>query len=700
MLQKFLTSLVIAVVSIVIISACQFKEPVLPAWETTFRLPFSSGEFIIGKEIVNDSTIIIQSGDPDSILFIAVRDSMVKLVEISPGDLSIKLENASDKVTLDTLVITTLQTLDVPLVSLGMIFPELNNAIGLTVTVPETTVFAPPTILSAGDFKRIHFLSGIIQLRVTNTLPFPIGPNSSAPNGLRVTVVNDSLNETFVEFAFPDPIQPGEEAVSQANVDNKWLYSPLRLEYQVPVAQATPVTVTSTLLNSAGIAAEVELQDIRADEAVAALDAQDFSDVIHIGYESEHRLRSAEIDEGRFYVTLTNHTSLDTDVKIKIPAIQNAANDTFITELELPARETIPLTLQLENHTISNPDFPGAILDTLDFILDARSKAQSNIVHITSNDSLSINIVTDTLIFKFFSGFLGEDSLIFDPITEEDIAVYEGFEGEIELSEAFLNLKLYSEISIDNFFADLVITGFHENEAGAITDSASIALYNRQLNGGTPEQPGITEFDLMGQEIVDFLSILPTSIRVEGKAKVSGEAAVSQGNRIWVDYLFETPFKVHIRGTAHFEGKESTITDADIDSLVQDIARDNILDIDLNFLLTNHTPLGGNIRFIISADFNDSNIYDEDYDTSLVLIRDMPVEAAPIDPVTGFVTGDRETEFVYQLNQREVQLFSNPPLRYGYLLTVPGSGEFITLRYSDFINMLGRADLRVLIEDN
>jgi hypothetical protein len=93
-------------------------------------------------------------------------------------------------------------------------------------------------------------------------------------------------------------------------------------------------------------------------------------------------------------------------------------------------------------------------------------------VYITSNDSIAVNIVTDTLIFKSFSGFLGDDTLGFDPIIEEDIADYEGFEGGIELSEAFLNLKIYSEILIDNLTANIVITGFHRNESGVITDSA------------------------------------------------------------------------------------------------------------------------------------------------------------------------------------------------------------------------------------
>jgi hypothetical protein len=105
------------------------------------------------------------------------------------------------------------------------------------------------------------------------------------------------------------------------------------------------------------------------------------------------------------------------------------------------------------------------------------------------------------------------------------------------------------------------------------------------------------------------------------------------------------------------------------------------------------------MRFIISKDFSDPNIYDQDYDTSLVIIRDINMDPAPIDPQTGFVTTARETDETLYLNRREVQLFGNPPLRYGYLLQIPGTGSFVTLRYSDFVKMLGRANLRVLINN-
>lgn len=685
--------------TLLFLPACHFKEPVLPSWETTFRLPFAVKNFIMGEEIVNDSTIIIQAGDPDSILFLSLKDSLVNLEEISAKDLSIKLDDVNEEVGLDTLVITTLETLEIPLVALGDLLPELGGLVGLPVTIPDTTIIPPPALLNAGDFQRIHFLSGTIRLRVHNNLPVPVGPNSTAPAGLHVAVINDSLNEVFLELNFPQTIPPGQTAQAEAGIENRWLYSPLRIEYRIPIAQPTTVTITNALLDTAGVAIALELENIRADEAVAVLGSQHFSELIKLTYEGEHRLRSAEIERGQMQLTFTNHTTLDTDMKVKIPALRSAANDTFIAEVQLPTGGTAPLSLQFDGYTISNPRLPGAFLDTLELILDAATAAQNQILHIRSSDRISLQILSDSLVFKAFSGFVGADTLDFDPFEADSIADYRGIDQGIELSQAYLNLKLYSEVFVQNLRADLTFTGYHQNEQGLITDSAVIVLQDRAFTGGHPGQPGVTEIVLNDQSIVDFLNILPTALRIEGRVRVSGEAAIAQGDRIWLDYHFETPFRVRIASLASIEGDVNWLTGADVDSLLRDAAKNNILDARLEFTLTNHTPLGATIRFILTADPADTNIFDDDYDTSRVIIRDVTAIAAPTDPLSGFVTAPRQSEITQHLNRREIQLFSEPPLRYGYVLRVQNTPGFVTLRYSDYVGIRGRAFLRVLVED-
>lgn len=78
----------------------------------------------------------------------------------------------------------------------------------------------------------------------------------------------------------------------------------------------------------------------------------------------------------------------------------------------------------------------------------------------------------------------------------------------------------------------------------------------------------------------------------------------------------------------------------------------------------------------------------------------MLIQAAPTDPTSGFVTGFSLTEVNYTLNRREIRLFKNPPLVFGYQLRLSDTDGFVTVRYSDNLEMLGRGNFNVLIEDN
>ena len=148
------------------------------------------------------------------------------------------------------------------------------------------------------------------------------------------------------------------------------------------------------------------------------------------------------------------------------------------------------------------------------------------------------------------------------------------------------------------------------------------------------------------------------------------------------------------------EGEPSLLADEDISDIIQDAAEDNILNGELTFILENRLPVGGILRFILSADTADPYLYDAPRDTNLVIEREVLIQAAPTDPTSGFVTGFSLTEVNYTLNRREIRLFKNPPLVFGYQLRLSDTDGFVTVRYSDNLEMLGRGNFNVLIEDN
>ncbi len=679
-------------------AGCNVHEPVLPSWEVLVRIPFTVDKFAVGDSILKDPSITVQEGDADSVLRISIGGQL-NAHELSSRDLSIKPENSDDSITLDTLTLNP-QPLQSPFITLRTLMPGLSNLIGQTVTIPDTTVFPPSISISAGDFEQIHMLSGTVRLTVTNDLPFSIGPNGTS-NGLQVNIVNTVDNTIFTSVLFSNPILPGTQAQHSTPVTNKWLISPIRFDYEFPVHQPATVLITDSLLDNAGISLRLELINVKSDEAIADFDEQEYSEVLKIGYEDERRLINAVIDRGMLTFHFNNTIPLSAQIDLTLPAFDTnpdpGIRDSLRTTINLPANGSTTQEILLNGLEISNPENPGMPIDTFEIIVDGRTENPSGIIHLTGADFVAVQSQSDTLFFQNLKGILSNDSIDIEPIVEENLANYQGFEGGVQLSDADLSLTLYSELFIENLLADITFTGYHENESGVFTDSASLELTNLPFTGGTPGNPGVTHIIFPGENVTQFLNILPTSFKFSGRVRASGETDVAVGDKIWADYLFETPLKAKLTGLSTYRAKVDTLTDKDISTEIQDVPDENFIESTLNVSIFNHTPLGGSATIIFSSDFSDPDIYDAVFDTSLTIMREVHIAAADVDPATGFVLTGKNSEVNLALNQRELRLIKNPPIRVGVQIRADDTPGFVTLRQSDYIRVLGGVNLRLLV---
>ncbi len=679
-------------------AGCDLKEPVLPSWQILVRIPFTVDKFAVGDSILKDPAITVQEGDADSVLRISI-DGQLDAHELTPRDLSIKPESSSDSISLDTLTLNP-QPLQSPFITLRTLLPGLSNLIGQTITIPDTTVFPPSLLLTAGDFEQIYFLSGTVQLTVTNNLPFSIGPNATS-NGLQVNIVNNADNTNFASILFTNPILPGTQAQQSVSVTDKWLISPTRFDYEFPINQPVTMLITDSLLDNAGISMRLDLVNVKADEAIADFDEQEYSEVLKISYDDERRLINAVVDRGRIVLNFVNNIPVSAQLEFTLPAFDTNPNpgirDSLRTSVFLPANGSNTLEILLNGLEISNPDNPGAPIDTLEIIVDGVTENPSGIIHLTAADFVEAESQSDTLFFQRLKGILSNDSIEIQPIVEENLADYQGFEGGIQLSDANLSLTLFSELFIENLIADLTFTGYHENENGIITDSATLELTNLPFTGGMPGNPGVTHIIFPGQEVTQLLNILPTSFKFFGRVRASGTTDVAVGDKIWAEYIFETPLKAKLSGLNTYQSQVDTLTDEDISDEIQDVPDENFIEASLNVSILNHTPLGGTATIIFSSDFSDPDIYDAAFDTSLTFIREIHITAAEVDPATGFVLDGKSSEVSLALNKRELGLIKNPPIQVGVQIRADDTEDFVTLRQSDYIQVFGGVNLRLLV---
>ncbi|MEZ4765654.1 MAG: hypothetical protein R3C26_21455 [Calditrichia bacterium] len=681
------------------LSGCTFKEPVLPAWETTFRVPFVVENYVLGEEWTDEDEIIIKDST-SQVLWFSFRDSL-KLNTITEEDFSIQPDNYNRTSAIDTLEIDQLDALVAPEITLRRLIPALGQRVGQTVVLPDTTVPGFQQI-PAEKFKRAFFLNGVVRMKVTNNLPVTVGPNGSSA-GLLLSVVSDSLpNDPFAEFLFDQPLVPGAEVIREVEVSDRWLYAPLRLVYELPVSQSAPIQITNDLLDNFGLQVEVTLENVQSSEVVAIIDPQEYRDSLRIAYDDETRVREAEVRRGRVQLRIANTVQLSADLQITMPAFRDAQNQPYTTTFLVPSQNTTVHELVLDGYNVINPENPGELIDSLEIYFYAQTRASGDFVTVRSSDSVTVELINESLVFESLDGRINEEVFEIEPQVEADIVDYQGFDGGVTAQQAVLDIQVFSEMFVENLLADLRIVGIHKNDAGVPVDSVIIDITDEQIAGGERGNPGITNITLTSAqypEVLDMLNLLPTDFRFSGEIRASGDIAVATDSRIWANYAFETPLRLEISGLDTYESDVDSLTSENIDQEISDLAEEDLLDAQLEFVATNRTPVAVNMKFVISADAADTNIYDAEYDSSLTIIKEFEIPAGTIDPQTGFTTAASQVDVALQLSQQKIQLFQAPPLRYGFVFSFADTDGLVTLRASDFVGMLGEMRITARIDD-
>ncbi|MGH1364400.1 MAG: hypothetical protein ACRBF0_12650 [Calditrichia bacterium] len=683
-----------------LLSSCSFEEPVLPQWAVTVNVPFAEETFKLGEEIINDSTIVAQGAD--SLIYINF-DGDLDTTEVSAVDFTLGAIDTTQYFAVGQLDIGSLEVIESDPVTLGQIYPELRalaqDGLEIPVTIPEVTLTPDPTVIESDDFIGIHVVSGSMRVVFINNLPFSLGPNAATPNGMQFTIT-DSTGQEVLSVSVPTTVAPGDtvDETSPLTTPDGWIYAPLTVSYTLPVPQTTTFGLRSGMLDSTGVELSSTLDDVVADEAIARIDPQEFSDTLSFAIETEHQLREVVMDAGVIDLDFTNETGLETDVEVNIPNLLDAQGNSFVDNLHLEPGDQQQLVLDLSDMRIAEPT--GKYVDSLSVFYTATTEAPQGYLHVRSSDRVVVDISVRNINLRSFAGFMSPDTFDIDPIEEKDLVDYSDFPEGISLNNASLQLVLNNEIYIENLALDLFVVGYHREESGGITDSAVVAITDRRINPGRPGAPGTTVITIDGADIANLLNILPTDIRTSGNVRGSGDVEINQNAAISGSYSFATPLMFEISQEAIWEGDEEILFDEDIDDDLQEATEENFENAELAVQLTNHTPLGASFRLIVSADPARISIYDEaPINPELEFEKTITITEATIDPVTGFVTEAAQNELLLQLTKEQAMLFQNPPLRIGYQLRIPETNGTVAVRASDFLKIAGMARVEINVKD-
>ncbi len=697
--MKKIKVLMPALVPLLLFLTCDFREPVLPRWTVPLILPLSEQTFKM-NEVLGDSNIVVQN--PDSLLTLQVNGE-VDPETLSESELAFQPQGSTNQLEIGILRLDSLQAMNTGMITLAEIFPELATLPpGTQVIIPETTLVPPAKILTAEDYKWIYLEQGTIIIRVMNNLPFDLGPNSSS-SGIQFVLKNDSLSNQISDILIDKVVASGEQGEGRDDIvaGGMYVYDRLRLEYNLPIARQDTITITDEVLNQTGIQIIVDLANMEASSVKAKLESQEFQRKIRFALNGRHRIKSGVVNRGNFYLSFRNETGISGKIVYTIPSLIRPNGNPFRDSLFID-QNPINRQIVLDGIKIQNPTDPNMPLDSIEVRIFTKTSKSDQFVTVRSSDNIVTEISSDSLFFRSFNGILAPETIDFGPFEEKNIADYNRLEGSgIRMADVKLILNLFNEMYIENLQLDLTLWGYHENENGEVTDSAKIKILNQPINPGRPGDPGKTQFVLTGQEVVDFVNILPTSIRGQGKITASGEAEVILGSQVWADYELITPLKFSIQGMTPVQSDVDTLTEQDIDQEFRDALQNDIQEAVLTLQVKNHTPLGGKIRMIVSRDSLRSDLFDTtSFNPDKEFVKEIELQAATVDPTSGFVNKELESELPFNLNRRELRILSQPPIRVAYELKVADTPGEVALRAMDYISINGQVKLRVIVNEN
>ncbi len=674
---------------------CSIDEPVLPTWTSSFRIPLAPEKVIFREDLANDSTIVT-SGDS---LLISI-DGDIDPETITSQDLMVEGQDSNTTFTLDTLRFDTLNAMSTGNVEITESLPFLGDSIGKPVFIPQTVLSANPKTIQSTEFRKAKILNGDIQVKFYNSLPVTLGPNPLSPQGIEVHIYNDSTNTLISDITIPDTLSPGETGIGTAPIGgagSTWVYSKLRLEYSLPIAKDTVFVVSQQLIDTSHYEIGVALLDLEITEVKGRIDPQVQKRDWTVNWNEKDKIINAQISNGTIDLFINNHIPLSGNVEVRFPDIITPGGQPYQDHITIQADGVSSHTIHLDGYTIKNSQAPGSVLDSMTVDLIITTDGTDEQVLVKATDEIEVTMLTSDIYFTAIEGYLARDTLSIDPFEEHDLVDYNGFGSGFEFKGAQLLLEFENNIHIDSLLLDFTVTGYHKDDNGLITDSAQIDVTEMLQSGN-----GTDRIVVDGPQVDNFLNILPTDIRGGGSVVYSGLASVSAGDEIMGTYSFSTPFKIKIVDPDPVELDPDTLYKDDIEQDIRDAAGDDIKAAVLRANIKNHSPLGGTVRLIVSADPNHQDIYDTTayFNPELEFVKTIQMQKAPVDPATGFVNESQLSQVEFSLNTRNLEVFKNSPIRIGMLLLLDETNQYVVLRGSDFVEISGEFEITVLFKDD
>ena len=666
------------------LSSCTLEEPVLPSWISQWSIPFNDSYSM--EDIAKEENIIADTTDAGvPILAISMKDSTEKKT-ITIHDLSIKPELDYTGKNIDDL-------------SLGTIGPESSSPfgpseilgmtppVGVPFTVRDTVVTVNLVYILYANFNHADIKSGTLELVYKNNTFLDIR------SGMEITIYNDSTGQDLGTAVFPNPIAALDSGVSVPSLDlsGTKIHKRFLLEIRMPLAAKTVTLSNEDLAGMAwvdGTLIELKVSSGEANFPPQHVSVQDSTSITG----EEHQIRSAEIARGKIELNLENNLEVTARGWVRMLNFVHRTTGQVLSDyVVIPAKSTTPKTISLQNYRIT--DYPdrnsGEFIDYINFEVNVVTDSSQEFVHLSDNDSVKVEIIPDSLFFSQIDGRVDSIEVVLDPVEKDDLGELSKIDGTISMDSLRMAVNLYNESNLP-IEVTLFISGSDADE--------SIEVNPVKIDVPRADDGGMATVVLSVRDphpnIVDLMAILPTSIRLEGKAYINGEGSAEVGQSIYADYQIYSPLFLWIKETAFLE---SEMMEEDLDEDMRDKIKNNVQQAVVSFNVLNGLPISSEVALYVSADTTglfDDVIVDS---TRKFIIPDLKVDAAVLGS-DGYVDYESETELSINLSKEQLALFYTYEKLYIGLKTALGRTDgLVKFRSDDSIQVDGAFNFQFIM---
>jgi hypothetical protein len=616
-----------------------------PRWNTQVIAPLVKTSLTV-KNLIKDTSKVTVKSDSNNAISLVNREqifdySLDSLVSLSAPPYHKTVNLSSLQLADDTIT---------QRITLGEIATQLTqqgNSLGAAIISAGKLGFPVPfpgaTGLHAGPinidiskfFQNATLLSGTMNVQIINGLPITI-------NNIAFSLQNNMSSTTIASETFTNILPMTTSPTQSADLSGQTIGSSIGVSINNLDLSGGLILVDT----SAAITVKVSISNIQVSTATAIFPAQDVvnqTNNVTLTGMGDKLLTTAVIGQGTVQAEIYS-TSKDTIYfSYSIPSALKNGQVFHFDAVVLPANAGGNV------HQIFNSDFSGYTLNLTgqDHLMDTfntfyntlvgRINYTGKIVTLSLKDSLDITLTLINAKPSYVKGYLGQDTISFGPSTS-------GLDVFNNISATTLNFSsAQMSVEFDNAIGVSAQGELNQLTAYNTTKGTNVPLTGPSLNKeyfiapaifGTPLPTTVTtKVDLTtGTNAVNLLNLLPNKISYQGQVQINPAGntnTYSDFAQAGVDlkayFNMTIPLSLIASNLVLSDTVQFTGTSFDTKTFQNG---------NFNLIVTNGFPLDASITMC----------FIDQYGTKLDSLITTPIiQPAPIDPVSGKVTGPKVT---------------------------------------------------------